>query len=216
MEATVGFEWTGFLGRERFVPVLNDGQAALLGEVWQGAARGARDVVMLTLGTGVGGGILVDGRLLRGHIGRAGHAGHMTVDAHGPPDLCSMPGGIDDLFGDATVVRRTGGRFPDTAALVAAHEVGDPEASALWLESIHRLACAIASLINIVDPEVVVIGGGIARAGPSLFGPLDETLAKVEWRPNGHRVPLVAARLGSHAGAFGAAWNAITFEDPAR
>lgn len=210
MVATIGFEWTRFLGRERFVPVLNDGRAALLGEAWRGAARGARDVVALTLGTGVGGGILSDGRLLNGHIGRAGHVGHMTVDAAGAPDVCAMPGGLDAAIGDATVARRSAGRFADTRALVAAHQAGDAAASAIWLRSVRELACAVASLINIVDPEMVVIGGGIARAGAALFEPLAAELDEVEWRPNGHRVPVRAAELGAHAGALGAARFAMT------
>ncbi len=215
MVATIGFEWTEFLGRERLVPVLNDGQAALLGEAWQGAARGARDVVALTLGTGVGGGILSDGRLLNGRAGRAGHVGHMTVDAAGAPDVCAMPGGLDAAIGDATVARRSAGRFADTRALVTAHLAGDAAASAVWLRSVRELACAVASLINIVDPEVVVIGGGIACAGPALFEPLAATLDEVEWRPNGHRVPVRAAVLGPHAGALGAARFAMTWgENP--
>ena len=79
----------------------------------------------------------------------------------------------------------------------------------LWLVTVHHLACGIASIINTVDPEAIIIGGGIALAGDALFGPLDEALARVEWRPNGHRVPIIPARLGAHAGAVGAAWNAM-------
>ena len=92
------------------VPVLNDAHAALLGEVWQGAARGRRDVILLTLGTGVGGAIICDGRLLRGHLGRAGHLGHMTVDHHGPPTIAGTPGGIEVAIGNATVSERTGSK----------------------------------------------------------------------------------------------------------
>ena len=212
MESTVDFEWREFLDRDHFVPVLNDGQAALLGEVWQGAAKGARNVVALTLGTGVGGAVLVEGNLLKGHIGRAGQLGHIGVDAHGHADLCNMPGGLDDLLGNATVSRRSGGRFADTTELVRAYQAGDRAAAELWLETIHYLACGIASLINTVDPEIVVIGGGIASAGESLFGPLDAAMARVEWRPNGYRVPIAPARLGAHAGALGAAWNAMRRE----
>jgi glucokinase len=207
MQANVGFDWCDFLGRP--APVLNDGQAALLGEVWRGAARGARDAVMLTLGTGVGGGILADGRLLRGAIGRAGHVGHMTVNGHGHPSICGMPGGLDDALGNATLARRSGGRFHDTRDLVAAVSVGDAAATDLWATMVHDLACAVASLINILDPEVMVIGGGIAEAGPFLFEPLAETLDRVEWRPNGHRVPVRPAEMGEVAGAIGAARNAM-------
>ncbi len=209
LEANVGFDWWDFLGRPAMV--LNDGQAALLGEVWRGAAMGARDAVMVTLGTGVGGGILADGRLLRGAIGRAGHVGHMTVDASGQPSICRMPGGLDDRIGNATLARRGGGRFHETRDLVLAAQAGDAVAVALWRDTIRDLACAVASLINLLDPEVVVIGGGVAEAGPALFEPLAVALAVVEWRPNGHAVPIRPARLGANAGALGAARYAMTW-----
>ncbi|MBI3876692.1 MAG: ROK family protein, partial [Verrucomicrobia bacterium] len=83
-----GLDWTNYLGFSKPIPVLNDAHAALLGEVWRGAARGARNAVLLTLGTGVGGAAMVDGRLLRGHIGRAGHLGHVSLDPGGAPDIC--------------------------------------------------------------------------------------------------------------------------------
>jgi glucokinase len=213
MEATVGFEWTAFLGRTSFVPVVNDGQAALVGEAWLGAARGVRHAAMITLGTGVGGAIIADGRLLTGAIGRAGHIGHATADAFGAPDVCFMPGGIDDLIGNATVARRSDGRFADTRALVAAYRAGDADAAAVWLRSIRALGCVVASVVNIVDPEVVVIGGGIAEAGDALFGPLSTVMDEVEWRPNGHRADIRPARLGGHAGALGAARFAMTWSE---
>src|SRR5206468_1632362 len=81
MAAIQRVDWTALLASPTPVPVLNDAHAALVGEAWLGAARGARDVVLLTLGTGIGGAILADGKLLRGHIGRAGHLGHVTVNA---------------------------------------------------------------------------------------------------------------------------------------
>src|SRR5437899_4415539 len=84
--------WQEFFGLARSVPVLNDAQAALLGEVWRGAAKGARNVVMLTLGTGVGGAAMVDGRLLHGHCGRAGHLGHVSLNPEGPGDGTGTPG----------------------------------------------------------------------------------------------------------------------------
>ena len=209
MVGTIDFDWQTYLDRNHKVPVLNDGQAALLGEVWQGAAQGMRNVVALTLGTGVGGAIMIDGKLLKGHIGRAGQLGHVGVDADARPDLCNMPGGLDDLVGNASLPRRSAGKFHDTAELVSAYEAGDAAARDLWLGGVHHLACGIASIINTVDPQAIVIGGGMIGAGASLFGPLDEAMARVEWRPNGHRVPIIPARLGAHAGAMGAAWNAM-------
>jgi glucokinase len=209
LQGLTGIDWTNALGQPRVVPVLNDAHAALLGEAWIGAARSRRHVVMLTLGTGIGGAVLSDGRLLRGAIGRAGHIGHMSLDPEGPVSITGMPGAIEVLAGDYTVSSRTGGRFQDTSALVAAHRAGDAEASRVWLKSIRALGCAIGSCINLFDPELVVVGGGIVHAGDALFDPLARELDRVEWRPGGHRVELVAATLGEWAGAIGAAWQTM-------
>ncbi|MBI5380729.1 MAG: ROK family protein [Opitutae bacterium] len=208
LQGLEGWDWTNFLATPAPVPVLNDAGAALLGEVWQGAARGLRDVFMVTLGTGVGGAVLSDGRLLRGKIGRAGHLGHISLDPHGAPDITRIPGSLEDKIGECTVQARSGGRFASTHALVQAYERGDTEAARLWLESVRALGCAIASLVNVCDPEAVVIGGGIAQAGTALFTPLAAVLDEVEWRPAGHRVRIVPAQLGDWAGAYGAAYRA--------
>jgi glucokinase len=97
--------------------------------------------------------------------------------------------------------------------LIRAFEQQDEAATKYWLLSLHALACAIASYINLFDPEKVIIGGGIARAGRSLFEPLEKFLRPIEWQPNGHTVPLVPAELGEFAGAIGAARNAM-IRDP--
>lgn len=205
-------DWTAALKRARIVPVLNDAHAALLGELWLGAAAGVRDAVLLTLGTGVGGAMACDGRLLRGHLGRAGHFGHLSLDPQGPLDIVNTPASIEDAVGDHSVRTRSGGRFTSTEQLVAAHLTGDEEASRVWLASIKCLAAAIASIINAVDPEVIILGGGIARAGSALFDPLARFLDDFEWRPNGHRVRVIPAALGERAGAIGAARHAMLFD----
>ena len=210
-----GIDWTTALTRPAVVPVLNDAHAAILGEAWVGAARGRRHVVMLTLGTGVGGAVISDGCLLRGAIGRAGHIGHLCLDPDGPVSITGMPGAIEMTIGDATLAARTQGKFFTTAALVAAHRTGDADATRIWLRSVKALACAVGSCINLFDPEVFVIGGGIAQAGAALFQPLELELAKIEWRPGGHRVPLLAATLGEWAGAIGAARQALGAHVPA-
>jgi glucokinase len=207
-----GFDWTAHLARRRIVPVLNDAHAALLGELWQGAAAGAQNAVLLTLGTGVGGAIVCDGRLLRGHLGRAGHLGHLSLDPNGPPDIVNTPGSLEDAIGDHAVHARTGGRFASTSALVAAYLAGDADASRVWLGSVKALAAAVASIINAVDPEIFLIGGGIAQAGPALFDPLNRFLDDYEWRPTGARVRIVPAALGDHAGSLGAARHAMQFD----
>jgi glucokinase len=204
-----GFVWTDFLDSPSPVVVLNDAHAALLGEVWKGSAAGCSNVILLTLGTGVGGALLIDGRLAKGHIGRAGHLGHVSLDSDGAPDIVGTPGSIEEKIGNYNLLERSGGRFSSTRHLVEAHLTGDDEASAIWLRSIFHLAVAIASFINAFDPEVVIIGGGIAQAGAALFDPLSKYLDKFEWRPTGQKVPIIAASLGEKAGAIGAAYHAI-------
>jgi glucokinase len=202
-------DWTTFLKSPRPVPVLNDAHAALLGEAWLGAARGFQHVIMLTLGTGVGGAIISDGKLLRGAFGKGGHLGHVCLDVHGPPDVCGMPGSVEVAIGNFSIRERSGGRFETTHALVQAHRAGDAEATRVWLASVRALACAIGSFANILDPEAVIIGGGIARAGAALFEPLQRMLDDVEWRPGGGQVKLLPAALGELAGAYGAAWRGL-------
>jgi glucokinase len=200
-----GFNWTKFLKISNPVPVINDAQAALLGEVWLGAARGFQNVILLTLGTGVGGAAMVDGRLLRGHTGKAGHLGHICLDVDGAPDICGTPGSLEMLIGNCTIVERTGGRFQSTHELLTAHRAGDKRATIIWLRSVKALASAIGSFTNLLDPEAVIIGGGIARAKQALFKPLRGMVSQVEWKVCGHEVKILPAQLGEFAGAYGAA-----------
>jgi glucokinase len=197
------------------VPVLNDAHAALLGEVWRGAARGSENVLLLTLGTGVGGAAIVDGRLLRGQIGRAGHFGHISLDPMGSPDITGAPGSLEDAIGDCTIRRRTGDRFSSTRELVRAARKNNRQAQRIWLTSVRALAAGVCSLINALDPEVIILGGGITQAGAALFVPLSKFLNEFEWRPGGTRARIVRAQLGDRAGAFGAAWQALQSNLPA-
>jgi glucokinase len=204
-----GLDWSTVLhgGQRSFV--LNDAHAALLGEAWIGAAHGRNEVVLLTLGTGVGGAVMTQGRLLRGVIGRAGHLGHMSLDIDGPRSIVGMPGAVEVMVGDCTIRDRSQGRFHSTAELLAAHRRGEVDATNVWLRSVRALGCAVASYINLFDPEVIVIGGGIANAGDDLFAPLRRELDRIEWRPGGHAVPVIPAALGEWAGAIGAAREAM-------
>src|ERR1044071_5890403 len=153
-----GFALQDFLKSSAPVVVLNDAHAALLGEVWQGAAKGYSNVILLTLGTGVGGAVLADGHLLKGHIGRAGHLGHVTVNSDGNADIVGTPGSLEEMIGNYNVFERSRGRFDSTRKLVEAHLGGDEEATSVWLRSVFHLAAAIASFINAFDPEIVIIG----------------------------------------------------------
>lgn len=208
-----GLDWSTLLGLPTVV--LNDAHAALLGEAWRGAARGLDHVVMLTLGTGVGGAAIVDGRLLRGNLGRAGHLGHISLDPDGAPDIVGTPGSLEDAIGDRSVAARTSGRFSATRDLLAAAAVGDAEAQAVWARSIRQLGAALAGLINVFDPQTVVIGGGIADAKDALFAPLRAALHTMEWRIGASRVALVPAQLGAQSGAFGAAYRALQLHSAA-
>ena len=211
-----GFEWQDFLKSP--VVILNDAHAALLGEAWHGAAKGYRNAILLTLGTGVGGAVLVDGRLIKGQIGRAGHLGHVTVYSDGSPDIVNTPGSLEQMIGNYNLSERSGGRFSSTRLLVEAHLRGENEATKIWLRSIHHLAAAVASFINAFDPQIVIVGGGIAQAGSALFDPLHKELDRFEWRPLGHTVQVVPAALGEKAGAIGAAYyaqrDALTRDTP--
>jgi glucokinase len=142
-------------------------------------------------------------------LGRGGHIGHICLDADGLPDSLGIPGTLEEAVGNRTLARRSRGRFNSTEALVAAYLAGDELATPIWLRSVYQLACAVTSMICVLDPEVFVIGGGIARAGAALFDPLERYLGLMEWRPGGHRVRIVPAALGSSAGALGAARYAL-------
>jgi glucokinase len=209
LEGLQGLVWQDVLESPAPVVVINDAHAALLGEVWRGAAKGYRNVILLTLGTGVGGAVLVEGRLIKGQIGRAGHLGHVTVNSDGALDIVNTPGSLEQMIGNYNLGERSGGRFTSTRLLVEAHLRGDSEATTIWLRSTLHLAAAIASFINAFDPEIVIIGGGIAQAGPALFDPLRKELDRFEWRPLGHTVRVIPAALGEKAGAIGAAYYAI-------
>ena len=207
--------WSEFLQRRS--ACLNDAHAALMGEIWQGAAKAKDDVVMYTLGTGVGGAVVSGGRLLHGHIGRAGHLGHVTVNLDDPPDIANAPGSIEYAIGNGYLAQRTQGRFQMTSDLLAAIEVGDAGAVASWNRSIKALAANIASMINAFDPEVVLLGGGITNAWQHIEPGLQHWLDQFEWRPGSHRVPVVRAKLGEWAGCYGAVHFALrsTMHEPA-
>jgi glucokinase len=202
-----GLEWPEALHRK--AAVLNDAHAALMGEIWQGAAAGVRDVIMLTLGTGVGGAIVSDGQLLRGHFGKGGHLGHVSVDLMGAPDICGIPGALEDMIGNHNVAARSGGRFKSTRELVAAMQGGDQIAKDVWERSIRALAVALASYVNVLDPELVLIGGGISQAWDEIETRLKDWMDEFEWRPGGGQVEIRRASLGEWAGAFGAAYFAM-------
>ena len=160
-----GLNWTNSLQTSHQVRVLNDAHAALLGEAWIGAAVGYRHAVLLTLGTGVGGALLAEGRLFKGHIGRAGHLGHISLNPDGPPDIVGTPGSLEQTIGNSTLADRSAGRFTSTRQLVEAHLNGDQKATDVWLRSVYNLAAGITSIINAFDPEVIISEEGSLKQG---------------------------------------------------
>ena len=199
-----GFDWGDLLGER--VWVLNDAHAALMAEARFGAARTIANAIMLTLGTGVGGGLLVNGQLHQGFFQMAGHLGHMSVMADSDqPGITGTPGSLEDAIGNATVSRRSYGRYPSTYALLDGYKQGEPLATLVWLTSVRRLAVALASLANAFSPEMIVLGGGIAQADEHLFGPLHTFMDLYEWRPGGKKTTICKAHFEDWAGAIGAA-----------
>lgn len=207
MQGLEHFNWTDYLRQPVFV--LNDAVAAMLGEAGYGAAKDKKNVVMLTLGTGVGGAILIDGKPYQGAMRKAGHFGHMVINDGGYPDITGMPGSLEDCIGNCTIAKRSMNRFSSTHELLQAYRSGDPFAYEVWHISLRQLAVGLASIANILSPEVIVLGGGIAEAGDDLFVPLEGYMKEYEWQPLGYATPLVKAGYGDMAGAIGAACFAL-------
>ena len=160
---------------------------------------------MLTLGTGVGGAILIDGKPYQGAFNKAGHIGHMVVDSDGDIDITGMPGSLEDAIGNCSIAKRTSGKFSSTHQLLEAFRNGDSFAAEVWFTSVKKLAISLASLTNILSPEMIILGGGITEAGNDLFDPLEKYIADYEWRTGGNRVEIVKARYGELSGAVGVA-----------
>lgn len=202
----------------------NDGNVAMLAELEAGAALGAAHAVMLTVGTGIAGAIVVDGRLVRGARGTAGELGHIVVDLDGPPcpGNCPSRGCLEAVAsgtalgvegeraaaadGSSALARAGAAGRVVTGALVTelAHD-GDPAAVAAVAAVGRRLGIGLASIANALDPEVIVVGGGVIAAGELLLGPARQELARRALPPVAGAVRVVPARFGAESGMLGAA-----------
>ncbi|MEL6675054.1 MAG: ROK family protein [Bacteroidota bacterium] len=196
--------WGEYLA-ETQVYVLNDANAAMMAEHQFGAGIGKQHLVLLTLGTGVGGAIIIDRKLYKGWLNRAGHLGHLSQHPFGEAGIVNLPGTLEMAIGNATVSERSKGRFKSTYELVEGYKKGDAWASLVWLESIKNLATGISSLINILSPELIILSGGIIQAEEALFQPLATFMDLFEWRPGDQPTPIVKAHFTAFAGAVGAA-----------
>ena len=230
LPSLVNFELKAELERRLGWPVFleNDANAAAVGEMWMGAARGCRDVISVTLGTGVGGGVILDGKLWRGSHGSAGEIGHTTVDPFsGLKCKCGNTGCLE-LFASATaIVRMTRENlalfpesgFPETrlkseeltaAKVYEAGRNGDELALAVFRRFGMYLGIGLANLINLIDPQIIVISGGAVN-GWDLFAP--EMYRQVEeraFRTTAQQVKIARAECGDNAGLLGAARLART------
>jgi len=188
------------------VTLVNDGRALTLAELRLGAGRGARDLVCVALGTGVGGGVVIGGRLHLG-LGHAGEIGHTTVDPDGPLCGCGNHGCLDRMA-SADSIAAAAGRASVQAAADAAR-AGDARAVAAFARAGEYIGRVLAGAIVLLWPERVVVGGGVADAGELLLGPLREEIRRRASVAPLDRIAVVAAELGPHAGAIGAAlWAA--------
>jgi glucokinase len=201
----------------------NDANVAALAEHLYGAAKGVRNAVMITVGTGIGGGLIVEGELFRGSSGAAAELGHMVIEADGPRCQGNCPGrGCIEALASGTALGREGRaaaeREPDSAigrrlaagekvdgtAVTEAALAGDATSVAVFELIGTRLGVAFASLANIFDPDVIVVGGGVMAAGDLLLEPARGELRARALSPM-NRVPVVAAEMGPDAGMIGAA-----------
>ena len=213
----VEFDFRDWMQRRFELPVGidNDANAAALAEWAVGAGRGTRHMVMLTIGTGVGGGLILDGKPYRGAVGAAAELGHIVVQHDGPPcqGMCTGSGHLEVLTSGTAggkAARELFGDSADAHDLVRAATEGD-EAAADALAAIgHRLGSGIGSLVNIFNPEVVVVGGGFAAAGDFLLDPARERVRRETLEPARDLVRIVPAVLGPEAGLVGA--GVVAFE----
>lgn len=205
------------------VTIDNDANAAALAEHRWGAARGARNAVVLTIGTGIGGGLIIDGQVYRGSTGAGAEIGHMVIDADGPPCQGNCPNhGCAEAVASGTALGReakaAAERHPDSAlgrllatgeevtgrAATTAALAGD-QAACDVIELIGRRLGALASgLANVFEPDVIVLGGGVLAAGDLILGPVREEVRSRALRPM-NQTPVAAALLGPEAGMIGAA-----------
>jgi glucokinase len=226
---TPNLGWTNFPLRNRVADQVgltatldNDANCATLGEWWKGAARGGRNVVGITLGTGIGGGLILDGRLYHGASDVAGEVGHMSIASTGRRCKCGNYGCLEAYASGPAIAERArealSGDEPsmlrglcggDLATLTAsvvyqASEQGDAVASEVVRDTALFLGTGVANLLNIFNPDVVVLAGGVAQAGDSLFLPLRAEVRRRAFRPAVDACRIVPGELGGSAGMVGA------------
>jgi len=213
------------LGKKTFL--INDANAAALGEFYFGAARGARNFIYITLSTGIGGGIVIDGKIYSGTIGAAGEVGHMTIDDEGPICNCGNRGCWETLASGTALAREARHRIKEgvttsileyaegdvekvTAQVVhSAAEQGDSLAKELIARTGYYVGVGLANLINIFNPELIVIGGGLSNIGDMLLKPAFKVAGERAYKEAFQAVRFASAELGRDSGVLGAAAFAL-------
>jgi glucokinase len=203
-------EWRNFpiryhlKNRMKLLAMDNDANMAALGEMWRGAAKGVKNFCMLTLGTGVGGGVVVDGNILHGALGSGGELGHIVVDPDGPPCACGARGCLESFCSASAIEKKLKMSPKDLAELA---EKGDRDAVSFWKDFGRYLGIGIATLLNIFNPELIIIGGGISAVFP-LF--IEDAKREAERAFPINRCKIERAELYDRAGVIGAAYAAFT------
>jgi glucokinase len=201
----------------------NDANCAILGECWVGSARGARHAIGMTIGTGIGGGLVLDGRLHHGAADCAGEIGHMTIDMDGRRCPCGNYGCLEAYASGPAIAMRAieeirtglesnlialaGGSVDDITAqtVFAGAKDGDQVARDVVRDTARYLGAGVANLLNIFNPDLVVIAGGVTQAGDLLFEPLRREVARRAFRPAVDACRIVPGTLHGMAGVYGAA-----------
>ncbi len=184
------------------VVVANDANCAGLGEAWLGAGRHLRNLIVLTLGTGVGGAIILDGKLFVGHQGTAGELGLITINLYGPECKSGNQGSLEQHVCTAAIQRETGMK-PETLARLAAK--GNSQAIAFWQHYGHMLGAGVANLIYVLAPEAVILGGGICNSAEFFLPSVESEIERRVVPPSREGLQILIAKLGNHAGMVGAA-----------
>ena len=218
-----GFEFTSVFSEKLGLPVVleNDANSAAVGENWKGASRGIQNSICVTLGTGVGGGIIIDGTLLRGVDGTAGEIGHIAVEPKGYPCGCGSRGCVEQYssaIGIKNLAVEMAGRFPNNRLsgegditplkVYEAGKAGDKLSIEVFRSFGTYLGIALGGLVNVLNPEAIVIGGGVSAGWDLFIEPLREEIFRRAFRHPAERVRLMRSELGDDAGILGAAFLA--------
>ncbi len=200
--------------------VENDANAAALGEAWVGAGVGARDLIYITVSTGIGGGLILNGELYHGITGTAGEIGHMTVEPDGPLCHCGRRGHLEGVAAGPAIARMAeeavrAGRATSLSALPAggitaatvaeAAMAGDAVAREVYARAARYIGLAVASLVNVLNPEMIIIGGGVSKVGDVLFEPVRSIVRERAFERPAAAAKIVPAALGDDVGVIGAA-----------